>query len=301
MPDLSRPRRSVLYMPGSRARALEKARTLAADALILDLEDAVSIGEKVEARRLIAEAVAAGGYGKREIIIRINSVDTEWGEADLEMVAASKADAVLIPKVEDAASVQYIARRLAGLGARPDLSIWAMMETPLGMLRAAEIAASHDRLGCLVMGTNDLVKDLHAEHTDNRLPVVTALGICVLAARAHGLAILDGVYNAIRDEAALAKSCRQGRAFGFDGKTLIHPSQIAATNAAFAHTEEELALARRYVAAFEEAEAAGRGVAVVDGRLVENLHVENAQRQLAQAAMIAELEADLRAREAVDA
>ncbi|MEO0623980.1 MAG: CoA ester lyase [Pseudomonadota bacterium] len=291
MPDLSRPRRSVLYMPGSRARALDKARSLPADALILDLEDAVAIAEKETARTLVAEALAEGGYGKRELIVRINSIDTEWGEADLEMAAASGADAVLIPKVEDAASLGDIARRLTDLGAPETLSIWAMMETPLGMLRAAEIAAAHPRLACLVMGTNDLVKDLHAEHTESRMPVITALGLCLLAARAHGLAILDGVYNAIQDEEALAASCAQGRAFGFDGKTLIHPSQIAVTNRVFAPSEEELTLARRYVEAFEEAEAAGRGVAVVDGRLVENLHVENAQRQLAQAAMIAELEA----------
>ncbi|MEL6217542.1 MAG: CoA ester lyase [Pseudomonadota bacterium] len=291
MPDLSRPRRSVLYMPGSRARALDKARSLPADALILDLEDAVAIAEKETARTLVAEALAEGGYGKRELIVRINGIDTEWGEADLEMAAASGADAVLIPKVEDAASLGDIARRLTDLGAPETLSIWAMMETPLGMLRAAEIAAAHPRLACLVMGTNDLVKDLHAEHTESRMPVITALGLCLLAARAHGLAILDGVYNAIQDEEALAASCAQGRAFGFDGKTLIHPSQIAVTNRVFAPSEEELTLARRYVEAFEEAEAAGRGVAVVDGRLVENLHVENAQRQLAQAAMIAELEA----------
>jgi len=289
MPDLSRPRRSVLYMPGSRARALDKARSLPADALILDLEDAVAIAEKETARTLVAEALAEGGYGKRELIVRINGIDTEWGEADLEMAAASGADAVLIPKVEDAASLGDIARRLTDLGAPETLSIWAMMETPLGMLRAAEIAAAHPRLACLVMGTNDLVKDLHAEHTESRMPVITALGLCLLAARAHGLAILDGVYNAIQDEEALAASCAQGRAFGFDGKTLIHPSQIAVTNRVFAPSEEELTLARRYVEAFEEAEAAGQGVAVVDGRIVENLHIVTARETLAKAQAIAEM------------
>ncbi|MEM9145596.1 MAG: CoA ester lyase [Pseudomonadota bacterium] len=291
MPDLSRPRRSVLYMPGSRARALDKARSLPADALILDLEDAVALAEKAEARRLVADALATGGYGKRELIVRINGFDTEWGEADLEMVAVSSADAVLVPKVEDPATVQHVAHRLDALGADADLAIWAMMETPMGMLRAAEIAAAHPRLACFVLGTNDLVKDLQAEHTPNRLPVVTALGLCALAARAHGLAILDGVYNAIRDDKGLAESCAQGRAFGFDGKTLIHPSQIESTNRIFAPSEADLELSKRYVAAFNEAEAAGRGVAVVDGKLVENLHVENARRQLAQAELIAELEA----------
>ncbi|MCH8953354.1 MAG: CoA ester lyase [Proteobacteria bacterium] len=289
MPNTSRPRRSVLYMPGSGERALEKARSLPADGLILDLEDAVGIAEKETARGLVAEAVRRRPFGKREVIIRINGLDSQWGGADLEMAAAAGPDAILVPKVEDAAAVQAVAARLATLGAPERTRIWAMMETPLAMLNAPEIAASSPRLSCLVMGTNDLVKELHAEHTQTRTPVVTALGLCVLAARAYKLSILDGVCNAIRDEDSLRASCIQGREMGFDGKTLIHPAQIAVTNEVFGPSEAELDLARRTVEALREAEAAGRGVAVVDGRLVENLHVENARRLLAQSKAIAQM------------
>ena len=289
MPNTSRPRRSVLYMPGSGERALEKARSLPADGLILDLEDAVGIAEKETARGLVAEAVRRRPFGKREVIIRINGLDSQWGGADLEMAAAAGPDAILVPKVEDAATVQAVASRLATLGAPERTTIWAMMETPLAMLNAPEIAASSPRLSCLVMGTNDLVKELHAEHTQTRTPVVTALGLCVLAARAYKLSILDGVCNAIRDEDSLRASCIQGREMGFDGKTLIHPAQIAVTNEVFGPSEAELDLARRTVEALREAEAAGRGVAVVDGRLVENLHVENAHRLLAQSKAIAQM------------
>ena len=288
-----RPRRSVLYMPGSKARALEKARGLAADVLILDLEDAVTPGEKGAARDLVAAAVAEGGYGGREIVVRINGLETEWGADDLSMAATSGAHAVLVPKVESAAMLADVEARLAAAGAPGDLAIWAMMETPLGMLNAAEIAGATDRLACLVMGTNDLVKDLGAAHTTDRLPVITALGICMLAARAHGLAILDGVYNAFKDEDGLRISCQQGKDMGFDGKTLIHPAQLAVTNKVFGPGAEEIALAERYVAAFAEAEAAGQGVAVVDGRIVENLHVETARALLARAKTIAALEAEL--------
>lgn len=291
MPQTARPRRSVLYMPGSRSRALEKAKTLPADALILDLEDAVAIAEKDAARSLVAAAVRERGFGRREVIVRINGLDTPWGREDLEMAAFVGPEAILIPKVESADTVQQVAARLATLGAPEHTAIWAMMETPLAMLKAPEIAGSSTRLACLVMGTNDLVKELQAEHTETRVPVLTALSFCILAARAHKLAILDGVYNAIQDEDALRRSCEQGRAMGFDGKTLIHPAQIAVTNAVFAPSEAELDLARRYVTAFEAAERAGRGVAVVDGKLVETLHVENAKRLLAQAEAIAALEA----------
>jgi citrate lyase beta subunit len=291
MPHSSRPRRSVLYMPGSKSRALEKARSLPADGLILDLEDAVGLAEKETARGLIAEAVRARGYGKREVVIRINGLDTQWGGQDLEMAAFAGPDAILVPKVESAEQVQKVAARLATLGAPERTRIWAMMETPLAMLKAPEIAAASPRLACLVMGTNDLVKELQAEHTETRTPVITALGLCVLAARAYGLSILDGVYNAIQDVEHLRQSCVQGREMGFDGKTLIHPAQIAVANEVFAPSAAEIDLARRYVAAFREAEVQGRGVAVVDGRLVENLHVENAKRLLAQAEAIAELDA----------
>jgi citrate lyase beta subunit len=276
-------------MPGSKERALEKAHSLPADGLILDLEDAVGLAEKETARELVAGAVRQRPFGKREVIIRINGLDTQWGDADLEMAASAGPDAILVPKVENAAMVQAAAARLAALGAPEHTSIWAMMETPLAMLNASGIAGSSARLSCLVMGTNDLVKELHAEHTETRAPVATALGLCVLAARAYKLSILDGVYNAIKDEDGLRASCIQGREMGFDGKTLIHPAQIAVTNEVFAPSEADLALANRYVEAFRQAEEAGLGVAVVDGRLVENLHVENAKRLLAQAAAISEM------------
>ncbi|HSF93397.1 MAG TPA: CoA ester lyase [Thermohalobaculum sp.] len=291
MTQSSRPRRSVLYMPGSKARALEKARSLPADALILDLEDAVGPSEKEAARAMIAEAVRARGFGAREVVIRINGLDTPWGAADLEMAAAAGPDAVLIPKVESAAMIQSVAGRLIELGAPDSTRIWAMMETPLGILRAGEIAASSHRLACLVMGTNDLVKDLRAAHTPDRTPVIAALGLCLLAARAHGQAVLDGVHNAIQDTDGLRASCIQGREMGFDGKTLIHPAQLAAANEVFSPSAAELDLARRYAAAFAEAEREGRGVTVVDGQLVENLHVENARRLIAMAEAIAALEA----------
>jgi citrate lyase beta subunit len=278
-------------MPGSKSRALEKARGLPADGLILDLEDAVGIAEKETARGLIAEAVRSRGYGKREVVVRINGLDTPWGAADLEMASFAGPDAILIPKVESAEQVQAVAARLATLGAPERTQIWAMMETPLAMLKAAEIAAASPRLSCLVMGTNDLVKELQSAHTETRTPVVTALGLCVLASRAYKLSILDGVYNAIQDVEHLRISCQQGREMGFDGKTLIHPSQIDVTNEVFSPSEAELDLARRYVAAFQEAERQGRGVAVVDGQLVENLHVANAKRLIEMADAIAALAA----------
>jgi citrate lyase beta subunit len=278
-------------MPGSRERALHKARGLPADGLILDLEDAVGLAEKETARGLVAEAVRQRPFGKREVVIRINGLDTQWGDADLEMAASMGPDAILVPKVEDAAMVREVAARLAALGAPERTTIWAMMETPLAMLNAAEIAGSSTRLACLVMGTNDLVKELHAMHTETRAPVVTALGLCVLAARAYKMSILDGVYNAIQDPDGLRASCRQGSEMGFDGKTLIHPAQIAVTNEIFGPSEADLDLARRYVAAFSEAEAQGRGVVLVDGQLVENLHVENAKRLLMRAEAIAAMEA----------
>lgn len=287
-----RPRRSVLYMPGSKARALEKARSLPADVLILDLEDAVTPAEKSTARTLVMDTVKAGGYGRRELVIRINGLDTDWGQADLEAVASSGADAILVPKVESAAMLAEIEARLVAAGAPESLDLWAMMETPLGMLNVAEIAGGSSRLACLVMGTNDLVKDLGAAHTEMRLPVMTALGLCLLAARAHGLMALDGVYNAFRDDEGLRVACVQGKEMGFDGKTLIHPLQLDAANEVFGPSAEDLALARRYVEAFADAEAAGEGVAVVDGRIVENLHVETARKLLAQAEAIRELAED---------
>ena len=291
MIDLNRPRRSVLYMPGSKERALEKARTLPADALILDLEDAVAPDEKTNARQLVTEAVQNGGYGERELIIRINGLDTPWGADDLAAACAAAPHAILLPKVESAAMVQDIEQQMQSHGAQPGTLLWAMMETPLGMLNAAEIAASTPRLGCFILGTNDLVKDLNAEHTPAREPVITALGLSLLAAKAYGLAIIDGVYNAFKDEDGLRASCLQGRAMGFDGKTLIHPAQIEPCNAIFSPDEAALDLARRQVEAFREATEKGEGVAVVDGKIVENLHVETANRLLAKADAIKTMEA----------
>jgi citrate lyase subunit beta / citryl-CoA lyase len=282
-----RPRRSVLYMPGSNARALAKAKSLPADALIFDLEDAVAPDAKASARDQVGAAVRAGGYGPREIIVRVNALITPWGQADLAAVAAVGADAVLLPKVESADGVRQALAVLDAAGGPPDLPIWCMMETPRAMLRAEEIAAAHARIGGLVMGTSDLAKELHAAHTPERLPMITALGLCLLAARAGGLAILDGVHLDLEDEVGFAASCRQGAELGFDGKTLIHPKQIGPANAAFAPDAETLARARRIIEAHEQAARAGQGVVVVDGRLIENLHVVEARRQVQLAEAIA--------------
>lgn len=291
MIDLNRPRRSVLYMPGSKERALEKAKTLPADSLILDLEDAVTPYEKANARHLVCSAVRKRGYGAREMVIRINSLETQWGQEDLAAACAAGPDAILIPKVESAQMLNDIEATMKGHGVPDRTALWAMMETPLGMLNAAEIATATPRLGCFIMGTNDLVKDLNAEHTPAREPVITALGLCLLAAKAHGLAIIDGVYNAFKDEDGLRTSCLQGRAMGFDGKTLIHPAQIPVCNDVFSPNDEALDLAQRQVDAFAEAATRGMGVAVVDGKIVENLHVESAQRLLAMAEAIRTMEA----------
>jgi citrate lyase subunit beta/citryl-CoA lyase len=287
MPAAARPRRSMLYMPGSNPRALEKARGLAADALIFDLEDAVAPDAKPGAREVIAAAVAAGGYGERELLLRVNALASPWGHGDLAAAAAMAVDGVLLPKVESADAVRQAEAVLAAAGAPDRLRLWCMMETPLGMLRAAEIAAASPRLGGFVMGTSDLAKDLHARHTRERLPMLTALGLCLLAARAHRLAILDGVHLDLEDAEGFAYSCRQGRELGFDGKTLIHPKQIVAANDAFAPSAEEVAWARKIIAAHAEAVASGKGLLLVDGKLVENLHVEDAHRLVAMADAIA--------------
>ena len=289
----ARPRRSVLYMPGSNPRALEKARSLPADGLILDLEDAVAPDAKGEARRLIGEAVAHGGYGKREVIVRVNGLDTEWGRDDVAVLAGCGCAAILIPKVESAAMIEEAWAAVQAHGARPHTALWSMIETPKGVLQAEAIAAASPPGGCFVMGTSDLAKDLHAAHTRERLPMLPSLGICLLAARAHGLGILDGVHLDLQDDDAHAYSCAQGAELGFDGKTLIHPKQIAAANEAFTPTADEIDWSKRIIAAHAEAEAEGKGVVVVDGRLVENLHVENAKRLVALADAIAALEAGL--------
>jgi citrate lyase subunit beta/citryl-CoA lyase len=276
-----RPRRSVLYLPGSNARALEKARGLPADALVLDLEDAVAPAAKEEARARVVEALARGGFAPREVVIRVNGPATPWGAGDLAAAARSGADGVLLPKVEDAASVRAAEEGLARAGAPAPLALWAMIETPRGVLAASAIAGATPRLACLVAGTSDLVKDLGARQVPDRTPVLASLSLILLAARAHGLAALDGVHLDLDDARGLVRACAQGRDLGFDGKTLVHPRQIEAANRAFAPTAEEVALAIRIVEAHREAGARGEGVTVVDGRLVEALHVEAARRLIA--------------------
>jgi citrate lyase subunit beta/citryl-CoA lyase len=283
-----RPRRSVLYMPGANERALEKAKSIPADAIIFDLEDAVAPDAKVEARDRVCAAVGSGEYGLRELTIRVNGLDTEWHAADLAAAGAAGPAAVVVPKVNSAGDVAAIEKGLEAAGAPDHTMIWAMVETPVAMLHAEEIARSSDRLTVLVMGTNDLAKELHAQHVPGRQPLLTGLSLCLLATRAAGKVILDGVYNDIKDEAGFAAECLQGAQMGFDGKTLIHPSQVEPCNDAYAPSEAEIEHSQRVIAAFEEAEAEGRGVVTVDGRMVENLHVDNARRVLAVAAAIAE-------------
>lgn len=277
---MARPYRSVLYIPAANARAMEKAQGLSADAIIFDLEDAVAPGEKPAARDALAAALA-NDYGARARIVRINGLATEWGQDDARFCAGLKgADAVLIPKVDSAADLDRVAAMI------PDLPLWAMMETPLGMLNAAEIAA-HSRLEGMVMGTNDLAKELNSRFRPDRLAMQAALSLCLLAAKAHGKVIVDGVFNAFKDEDGLRAECEQGRDIGFDGKTLIHPAQLAIANDAFAPTDAEIDLARRQIDAFTAAASEGKGVAVVDGKIVENLHVETARRTLDRAKAIA--------------
>lgn len=283
MDQRARPYRSVLYIPGSKDRALEKARGLPVDAIIFDLEDAVAPDEKVNARATLADALTQGGYGNRMRIVRINGLDTQWGEEDAKAATAMDCDAVLLPKVESTEQLDALA---ALIGDKP---IWAMMETPRGMLNAAAIAA-HPQLTGFVMGTNDLAKELQTRFRPDRLPMMAGLGLCLLAAKAEGIVIVDGVYNAFKDAEGLKVECDQGRDMGFDGKTLIHPAQVDVANAAFAPSEAEVDLAKRQIAAFEECEASGQGVAVVDGKIVENLHVVTAREILAKADAIAALE-----------
>jgi citrate lyase subunit beta/citryl-CoA lyase len=286
-----RPRRSLLFMPGANPRALEKARELPADGLIFDLEDAVAPDAKEAARDAVAAALAQGVYGKRELVLRVNALDTEWGEADLQAAASMPLDAVLLPKVESGERVRETVVRLDRAGVPMSLAVWCMIETPKGVLVAAEIASASPRVATLVMGTSDLTKDLRARDTPDRMPLMMSLQFVLLAARAHGLTALDGVHLDLGDEAGFAALCAQGRALGFDGKTLIHPKQIAPANAAFAPSADEIAQARKIIAAHEAALAGGKGIVVVDGRLVENLHVEAARLTIALAEAIAALEA----------
>jgi citrate lyase subunit beta/citryl-CoA lyase len=277
-------------MPGANARALDKARTLPADGVILDLEDSVAPEAKALARGQVVAALRQRGYGRREVVVRINALATPWGRDDVAAAATAGADAVLVPKIQSREDVLAVVAALDDAGAPPDLPVWAMVETPRAFLRLDAIAGAHPRLRVLVAGTADLVKDLHALHSPARTETLVALSLAVLAARAHGLGVLDSVHLDLDDDAGLQSACAQGRGMGFDGKTLIHPRQIAAANAAFGPTAAELDAARRIVAAWERSRAAGQGVAVVDGRLVEVLHAQEALRLLAVADAIARSE-----------
>jgi citrate lyase subunit beta/citryl-CoA lyase len=279
-----RPRRSVLYMPGNNARALEKAKTLPADALILDLEDSVGPDEKEDARERICAAVKEGGYGRREVVIRINALGSEWGAADISAAAVSGAAAVCVPKVQSADDVASIQNALGRAGAPSEMAIWPMMESPLAILNAREIAAAaaeKSPLSVLVMGTNDLAKETRAQLTADRLAMLAWLSHCVLAARACGLDVLDSVYNDFSDEEGLVRECRQAREMGMDGKTLIHPSQIESANAIFLPDPEEIEWARRIIAVFDEPQNQGKVVVRLDGKMVELLHREMALRTVA--------------------
>ena len=277
-----RPRRSVLYMPGSNARAMEKARELPADGIILDLEDAVAPEAKAMARELIKNALEKGGFGDREVLVRINGLDTRWWVDDLHAVADARPDAVLVPKISDPHQLQDLAARIVDMGTDPHIRVWAMMETPLAMINVGAIAAaaldSETRLSGFVMGTNDLAKDTRARIVPGRAPMLPWLTNCIAAARAFGLDILDGVYNDLGNAEGFADECRQARDLGFDGKTLIHPKQIEACNDAFSPAPEEVDAARKIIAAFDLPENQGKGVIQIEGRMVERLHADMARR-----------------------
>lgn len=282
----SRPWRSMLYIPGSKERALEKARTLACDAIIFDLEDAVAPDEKANARGLLARVLSQTDYGGRARLVRVNGFDTEWGMEDVAAFADLPVEGILLPKVNGPGDIDRLA------AAAPGRPLWAMMETCTGVLNAPAIAA-HPAMAGFVLGTNDLAKEIGCRFRADRLPLLTALQTCLMAARAQGLVCMDGVYNAFKDDQGLTWECEQGRDLGFDGKTLIHPAQVEICNSFFGPNEEDIVLAQRQIAAFEAAEARGEGVAVVDGRIVENLHVATARQTLARAYAIAALEATM--------
>jgi citrate lyase subunit beta / citryl-CoA lyase len=290
----ARPRRGVLFMPGANARALEKARTLPADGFIFDLEDAVAPDAKELARRQVCEALATGGYGARERVVRINGLDSPWGEADIAAIAAiprTDLDAVLLPKVEGPEMVEQVVDLLASHGARDDLPIWCMIETPMGVLRVEALAAAwRDRIGALVMGTSDLATDLHCAHTPARTAFLYSLSHCIVVARAYGVGILDGVHLDLSDDGGFKASCQQGLELGFDGKTLIHPKTIAAANTIFGPDRDAVVWGHRVIEAFDAATAEGKGVVLLDGQLIENLHVTEARRVVALAEKIERLE-----------
>lgn len=282
-----KPRRSVLYMPGANRRAMDKARTLDCDSIIFDLEDAVAESAKDEARQAVAEMIREGGYGYRELVVRVNGLATPWGSDDIAAMAQLPIAALLFPKVETALGVRDIAAAVDAAGGG-SLPLWLMVETPLGVLDVRVVAASSPRIEVLVMGTSDLVKELQAEHTPERHNIGYALQHCVLAAREAGVDILDGVHLDFRNAESFAAVCAQGKAMGFDGKTLIHPTQIETANATFGFSEEAVADARAVMAVWQEAQAAGKGVAVLDGRLIENLHAAEAERVLAFSTALSE-------------
>ncbi|GAA2162106.1 citrate lyase subunit beta/citryl-CoA lyase [Humibacillus xanthopallidus] len=284
-----RPRRSVLYMPSSNERALEKAKTLGVDALILDLEDAVAPDAKDAARENACAAVRSGDYGRRELTIRVNGLGSQWHDADLAAAAAAGPDAIVVPKVGSAEEVRSLVAAMEAAGAPAHTRLWAMVETPVAVLHAEEIARASDRLACLVLGTNDLYKELGATVVPGRAAVQTALQLVLLAARAAGVAVVDGVYNDVKDADGFLAEARQGREMGFDGKTLIHPGQVEPCNEVFAPSADEVEQARAVIAAFETAQAEGRGVATLNGRLIENLHVDTAQKVIATAEAISAL------------
>lgn len=278
-----RPRRSVLYMPSSNERALEKAKTLPVDALILDLEDAVAVDAKDLARENACAAAASGDYGRREITIRVNGIGTQWHDTDLAAACAAGPDGIVVPKVNTAKEVKALVRAMEKHGAPDRTRLWAMIETPTAIFNVRKIARESDRLAALVIGTNDLVKELRADHVPGRAPLLTSLSMALLAGRESGIAVLDGVYNMVKDAEGFRAECEQGRDFGFDGKTLIHPSQIEPANRVFAPSEAELHEARQIIAAFEAPENAGKGVLSVGGRMAERLHYEIARRVVALA------------------
>ena len=280
--------RSVLYMPSSNARALEKAKTIPADAIILDLEDAVAPDAKQTARAQAVAAVQSGEYGRRVLTIRCNGLDTPWGEDDLRAAATSGATAVVVPKVSGAAHLAEVVRVLDEAGAPAELAVWAMVETPTAVLDVRDIASSA-RVTVLVMGTNDLAKELRAALVPGRAPLLPHLATALLAAREAGIVILDGVFNDVKDLEGFEAEALQGKDLGFDGKTLVHPTQVEVANRVWAPSEDEVAYAHRVIGAFDEATAAGKGVVTVDGRMIENLHVDNARHTLATAEAVAEL------------
>jgi citrate lyase subunit beta/citryl-CoA lyase len=289
-----RPRRSVLYMPGANDRALEKARSLPADAVILDLEDSVAPDAKVEARKKVVEAVREGGYGRREVVIRPNALETAWGAADILAAASAAPDAILIPKVQHPGDIISAAKILKSVNAPEKTRLWAMMETPLSILNAAQIAAvgsdPENRLVCMVMGTNDLLKESRARALHDRMAVVPWLALTVVAARGYNLDIIDGVYNDFKDEAGFRIECEHGRTLGMDGKTLIHPSQVTPCNEIFSPSDEEVAWSKKIIRAFDEPENASKGVITVDGKMVERLHLVQAKRTVAIANSVKEIE-----------